>query len=238
MIPAWMTRQIGAAQNAFLVRILNDPGFLERAAAHVQHAHLATELPRNGGHVLELGCGPGKYVAMLARLGFDVTGVDPFTFPTWDAIRAVTNATLMDGVRAEALPFPDRHFDHVVCLGTLLYVQDPARALAEMRRVLKPGGKLIVRTVNRNNLYSRRTRRPIDPSSKNLFSLDELATDISSAGFTVERSFAYGLFPPWLPNFWWYLTSVWFPIWVQDVLSALVPEPRRWNNTVIATVTR
>ena len=47
---------------------------------------------------------------------------------------------------AEALPFQTGRFDTVVCTFTLCSVQDPARALAEAKRVLKPGGRLVVAT--------------------------------------------------------------------------------------------
>jgi ubiquinone/menaquinone biosynthesis C-methylase UbiE len=235
MIPAFMTRQIGAAQDQFLEQILGDQKFLAAMAAHVQHAKLAEVLPPPPARVLELGCGPGKYVAMLARLGYAVVGVDPFSFPTWDVIRQRTGAELIDGVRGEQLPFPDRSFDHVVFLGTLLYVDDPDRVMSEVARVIKPGGRLVVRTVNRANLYSRRTGRVIDPASKNLYSITELANLVRRFRFRVDDQFAYGLLPPAFKNLWWYLVSVWLPLWMQDLLSNSLPPAFRWNNTVVAT---
>ena len=177
----------------------------------------------------------GKYVAILDRLGYDVTGIDPIPFPSWATLKAHTRAQLLDGVKAEQLPFPDAAFDHVVCLGTLLYVDDPDRALSEITRVIKPGGRLVVRTVNRTNLFTRRTGRVIDPASKNLYSLDELSAALERNGFRVDERFAYGFLPPVFRNFWWYLVSVWLPIWVQDRLSNALDPSLRWNNTVIAT---
>ena len=231
-----MTRQIVVAHDRFLEQTLTDPQFVQRIAAHVQHARLSAILPSTpGATVLELGCGPGKYVAILDRLGFDVTGVDPVTFPSWEILRRQTRARLLDGVRAEQLPFADGTFDHVVCLGTLLYVDDPGLALTEMARVIRPGGRLVVRTVNRTNLYSRRTGQVIDPASKNLYSLDELAAAVERHGFTVDERFSYGFLPPVFKNFWWYLVSVWLPLSVQDRLSDLLAPSRRWNNTVVAT---
>lgn len=236
MIPAFMTRQIGAAQDKFLDQILNDSSFNQAMASHVQHAKLRQVLPPTAGaRVLELGCGPGKYAAMLARLGYDVVGVDPFSFPTWDVIRKKTNAQLMEGVRGEQLPFPDRSFDHVVFLGTLLYVDDPEKVMSEVARVLKPGGRLVVRTVNRSNLYSRRTGHVIDPASKNLYSLTELVELVRRFGFRVDEQFSYGFLPPGFKNFWWYLVSVWLPLSAQDMLSNSLKPELRWNNTVVAT---
>ena len=137
VIPSFMTRQIVVAHDRFLEQTLTDPQFVQRIAAHVQHARLSAILPSTpGATVLELGCGPGKYVAILDRLGFDVTGVDPVTFPSWEILRRQTRARLLDGVRAEQLPFADGTFDHVVCLGTLLYVDGRFLCLGELGHLL------------------------------------------------------------------------------------------------------
>ena len=81
-------------------------------------------------------------------------------------LRQETSAELIESVFAEHLPFPDQYFDHAVCLGALLYFKDPRQALLEMRRVLKPGGRVVLRTVNKENLYTLWTRRKLDPASK------------------------------------------------------------------------
>jgi ubiquinone/menaquinone biosynthesis C-methylase UbiE len=237
MIPAFMTRQVAASQDALLQRMLSDTRFVARASRHPLHAHLGEALASAGpAHVLELGCGPGKYVAMLSTLGHRVTGIDPLVFPTWPLLQERTSVTLLAGVVGEALPFPDAHFDHVVCLGTLLYVQDPDRTLAEIVRVVKPGGRVVLRTVNRGNLYTIRTGRVVDPASRNLYSMDELLQLVRRHGLQVDRHYAYGLLPPGMINFWWYLTCVWLPVWLQDVFSAACPAVYRWNNTVLASL--
>jgi SAM-dependent methyltransferase len=236
MLAPFFTNQTARAHTRLLERLLDDREYAEDMGRHPLHASMLDWLPRGAGRsVLELGCGPGKYVAQLASLGFEVTGVDPFSFPTWETIRAKTSAKLMEGVVAERLPFPDHYFDHAVCLGAILYFDDPQRGLSEMRRVTKPGGHVVIRTPNRLNYYTARTGRKLDPASKNLYSMDELVQLVRGAGFKVESTFSAGYWPPVLTDVWWHLISVWIPLWAQTRLSQLTPPTRRVNNVVFAT---
>lgn len=104
-------------------------------------------VPKAAGRVLELGIGLGL------NLGFydpdrveSVTGVDPAAELRSAARLAPRDPRLSvqveDGT-AEDLPFEDASFDCVVCTFTLCSVQAPAQALAEARRVLKPGGRFL-----------------------------------------------------------------------------------------------
>lgn len=104
-------------------------------------------VPRATGRVLELGIGGGLNLAFYdpARVE-SVTGVDP----SEGLRRKALQAPHADGLEvrvspgeAERLPFEDGVFDTVVCTFTLCSVHDPAAALAEARRVLKPGGRLL-----------------------------------------------------------------------------------------------
>ena len=107
----------------------------------------AKVVPQAEGRVLELGIGMGLNLGFYdADKVASVTGVDPSP-----ELRAIAQAaprdprlavTVEDGT-AEALPFEDAGFDCVVCTFTLCSVHTPARALAEARRVLKPGGRFL-----------------------------------------------------------------------------------------------
>lgn len=184
------------------------------------------------GRVLELGCGPGRYVALLASLGYDVVGVDPFSYPLWDEIRKHREVELRDGVRAEEIPYPDSSFDHVACISALLYFDDAAKAFSEIRRVLKPGGRLYVRTVNSENLRRKFAKQNIDPAAKNYYNEAELVAFLKKCGFEVEKTFTYGFFPPFLTGYWWYLCNGKVPLRVQEWLSRLTPA--RYRVTVVA----
>ncbi len=106
----------------------------------------AKVVPLAEGRVLELGLGSGLNLPFYdpAKV-ISVQGVDPSA-----ELRAMAEAAprppglevcVADGV-AEALPFEDHAFDSVVCTFTLCSVHTPAAALAQARRVLKPGGRL------------------------------------------------------------------------------------------------
>ena len=121
-------RQIQDRQRREIERLASDRSFAEERGRLVEYAKIGEWLTPHRGRVLELGCGPGRFVALLASLGFDVVGVDPLAFPDWERLRVLPNVELRDGVAAEALPFEDASFDHVACLGALLYFEDPATA--------------------------------------------------------------------------------------------------------------
>jgi len=107
----------------------------------------AKVVPHATGRVLELGIGMGLNLALYdADKVTSVTGVDPAA-----ELRAIAEAAPRDprlsvkveAGTAEALPFEDASFDCVVCTFTLCSVQTPPKALAEARRVLKPGGRFL-----------------------------------------------------------------------------------------------
>lgn len=231
-----VTKQLAHSQEKLLKRFSSDEQFAFTMAKHPIHAKLYEWLdPFQAKKVLELGCGPGKYVAMLSSLGFKVVGVDPFYFPSWSFIQDHCNADLRSEIYAESLPFEDQAFDHAVCLGALLYFDSPRKALAELHRVTKPGGRLVLRTVNKNNFYTRFTGRKLDSSSNHLFSMSELIKLVNDSGFYVNHYFSYGFWPPILTDLWWYLICVWLPLSLQDKLSNMTQPEHRVNNIIFAT---
>ena len=92
--------------------------------------------------MLDLCCGDGPLLAELTALDCDVVGVD-LSSGELAAARARTDhqATLVEA-SAQALPFPDQSFDHVLCHMALMLLDDLDGALSEVRRVLRPGGEL------------------------------------------------------------------------------------------------
>ena len=142
---------------------------------------------------------------------------------------------MLANVYAERLPFADDTFDHVLCAGALLYFSDAVRAMSEIRRTLRPGGHLVLRTVSRGNLYTRFTGKKLDPASHNLYSMAQLQELVHTAGLTVERSFAYGFWPPFAPDWWFYLQTVWLPEAVQIAAGRILPSSMRINNVVFAS---
>lgn len=118
-----------------------------------QGAALDALIGRERAEVLDCSCGIGTQAIGLALRGHDVTGTDLSPRAAARAAREARHRGL--GLRTAAadmryLPFPDDRFDVVVCadnsLPHLLTAQDVHGALAEMRRVLRPGGLLLVST--------------------------------------------------------------------------------------------
>jgi ubiquinone/menaquinone biosynthesis C-methylase UbiE len=88
--------------------------------------------------ILDLGCGTGLASAPLIENGYHVTGVDPSEPMLAIAKRNLPSGTWQSG-SAESLPFKDRSFD-VVVSGQAFHRMEPETAMAEVRRVLRPGG--------------------------------------------------------------------------------------------------
>ncbi len=130
------------------VAALLDRAYRGRDAVRRRHANLAALDPAEGEAVLDVGCGTGILLRELSGcVGPSGTahGIDP----SEDMLSAARTAC--DGVknvsirRADAydLPFEDDSFDSVVSVQVFEYLDDLPRALAQCRRVLKPGGRLL-----------------------------------------------------------------------------------------------
>ncbi len=110
-----------------------------------------------GAGVLDAGCGAGLMATRLAARGWQVTGTDSSPEMVDLARRQAEASGLLSSVRmvladAHRLPFPSGEFDLVVALGLLPWLHDPPRAVAEMVRVLRTGGWMILTADNRARL--------------------------------------------------------------------------------------
>lgn len=103
-----------------------------------------------GLRVLEIGCGLGAFAELLAERGASLVAADFSPAAVEQAaerLRGYDDATAIVA-DIEALPFPDESFDLVVSLETLEHVPHPPRGLAELVRVTRLGGRLIVTSPN------------------------------------------------------------------------------------------
>ena len=96
-----------------------------------------------GTGLLDACCGPGVIASAALARGANVTGLDFSAEVVALARRDVAGAEFLQG-DVQALPFDDDHFDAVVCGYGIIHVPDPSRALDELARVLKTGGRLAV----------------------------------------------------------------------------------------------
>jgi predicted ATP-grasp superfamily ATP-dependent carboligase/ubiquinone/menaquinone biosynthesis C-methylase UbiE len=146
-------------------RIYVRDGLSERAiqARHRLALRLFDEVGLGeGAEVLDLGCGAGRASIAIAQRGHRVHAVDvapQMLERTAEAARALGVSSLTTDLGdAHALALADERFDLVMALGLLPWLHSEARGLAEMARVLKPGGWLIASADNRGSL-----RRLLDP---------------------------------------------------------------------------
>jgi len=113
--------------------------------------------PTKGLRVLGVGCGDGILAVELSRRGADVMGVDASEAMVAAATaRAVAEDPRAEFERAEAdaLPFPDDTFDVVTAVTVLCFIDDTDRAVREMVRVLRPGGRLVLGELGRISLWA------------------------------------------------------------------------------------
>jgi SAM-dependent methyltransferase len=98
---------------------------------------------------LELGCGAGTYVRWLAGLGYRTVGLDYSLATLSRAVAADSGGkgSYLAG-EAYALPCRSRSVDLVVSIGVLQALSEPRRAIEEIARVLRPGGRLVIEVLN------------------------------------------------------------------------------------------
>lgn len=115
---------------------------------------LALELLGPGpGRVVDIGSGPGVFSSELLARGFRVVEVDVSLEMLRESRRRIESGSSLQQIRfvegcLPGLPFADRAFDAALCIGVLAYVPDPAQSLREIRRVLKPGGAVVLQVSN------------------------------------------------------------------------------------------
>jgi demethylmenaquinone methyltransferase / 2-methoxy-6-polyprenyl-1,4-benzoquinol methylase len=95
-----------------------------------------------GGHVLDVATGTGLVASQLLRHGHKVTGVDQSPEMLAVAHHRFGAEVELINASADALPFDAESFDHLTFTYLLRYVADPAATLAELARVVRPGGLL------------------------------------------------------------------------------------------------
>lgn len=152
----------------------NHPGTYQSEVAAVRAA-----LPESG-RGLEIGTGTGRFSTPFGI----IDGVEPAA-----AMRRVAEGCglkVLDA-KAEALPFPDATFDFALMVTTICFVDDAALACREARRILNPGGRLIIGFVDLDSELGRRyeARKSESPFYRDarFFSVSELTRIMAVAGF-------------------------------------------------------
>ena len=158
--------------------------------------------PRPGERILDVGCGSGAYCRALAPFvapDGHVTGIDPAPVAVELANRL---AVLDDGsvlsfgcADGHDLPFSEGAFDAALCINVLEYCQDPVRVLGEIRRVLRPGGRLLVANADEDTRVfnghdrelGRRITRAIADRGTDPWVGRRLVSLLTAAGFRLDQ---------------------------------------------------
>jgi 2-polyprenyl-6-hydroxyphenyl methylase/3-demethylubiquinone-9 3-methyltransferase len=133
----------------------DDPIALLRAEARARNPWIAAELrrafPAESACVLDVGCGAGFLANYLAQQGCAVVGLDAASESLTVARRYDTTGSVRyEQGDAYQLPYADDSFQAACALDFLEHVEDPARVIAELARVLQPQGLFFFATFNRN----------------------------------------------------------------------------------------
>ncbi len=165
-------------------------------------------LPWQGKRLLDVGCGTGVWLRAAAEHGARPAGIDLSRVAVDLCKRLLPQAELHCGP-AEELPFGERQFDFVSCLGALEHFLDPGAALREMIRVAKPEAHFLLLVPNtgflprRLGLYSGTHQAAIREEAR---SLQGWQTLFASAGLKVEERWRdlHVLSASWITQGRWY----------------------------------
>ena len=157
---------------------------------HLAPLALAEALSTGKESVLDVGCGNGLYIGELYARGHAGTVIGMDLSPGMiDAAHARVSRTPFLRADAEALPFPDESFDVVLAMHMLYHVSDRARGIAELRRVLRDGGTLLV--VTNSDLHIRELDEIVVAAAGRSLPSNRLTFTLESGGEELAESFEF-----------------------------------------------
>ncbi len=196
-----------------------------------------------GDRVLDMGCGAGRHAFEMYRLGADVVAFDQDAdelagvLELFGAMKeqgeapAGAEADIKQG-DALALPFADGEFDRIVAAEVLEHIPADLQAIAELARVLRPGGTLAV-SVPRwfpeiVNWRLSAEYHEVEGGHIRIYTDAELAAKVTRAGLALEgRGYAHGLHTP----YWWIKCAV-------GVTNDDHPLARAYHRLLVWEITR
>lgn len=207
LLPRALADDAEARQHALYNHVAHeyDDVFRPHVARHyvVKRVAAVKDLLPLGGRLLDVGCGTGLLAAAIAAEGYDVYGADLSP----EMARKAHARGLLGTYAATTtqLPFADGSFDLAFTVATLHHLETPervARTIAEMARVVRPGGFVLLWDHNPSNPYwpILMKRVPQDSGDERLVPLDELLRDVRAAGLAPHRVWRSGLMPDFMPR--------------------------------------
>jgi 2-polyprenyl-3-methyl-5-hydroxy-6-metoxy-1,4-benzoquinol methylase len=140
------------------------------------------------GRILDVGCGSGELLARMQAFGWRTEGID--VDPAAVAVARGRGLSVHTGSLHER-NFPDAGFDAVVMSHVIEHVHQPRELLAEVRRIVKPGGRMVIATPNASSLGHRMMRAAwpfLDPPRHlQIFTPPALEATVRAAGFEEVR---------------------------------------------------
>lgn len=148
---------------------------------------------RPGGKVLDVGCGTGALLAAMSPAcpGVILAGIDPSGEMLKIARGRLAPAVDLREARAELIPHEDSSFDVVTSCSVFHHIREPVRALSEMRRVLKPAGRLVITDWRGDDLLCRMCGLYLKARGRHVVRVyreRELAGMLGAAGFSDIRT--------------------------------------------------
>jgi SAM-dependent methyltransferase len=210
---------------------------------------------RPGERALDLGCGAGRHAFEMYRRGADVVALDQdadelATVSEWFAAMR-DEGSLPPGAEADVkqgdaldLPFPDGEFDRVVAAEVLEHIPDDERAIAELVRVLRPGGTVgvtVPRWLPERICWALSDRyHEVEGGHVRIYPGTGLVAKLEAAGLRlVGKDHVHGLHSP----YWWLkcavgvddddnpLVKAFHRLLVWDIVER--PRPTRWAERVL-----
>lgn len=179
-----------------------------------------------GREVLDVGCGPGFLLRVLLDRGYEASGVD-HSEAALQLARGRVDAELRQADACGALPWPDESFDAVVLHDVIEHLHEPHTALAELRRVTRQGGFLLLSTLNERSVLHRVLGRGWsfyrDPTHVKPYDIDSLTALLGATGFERVAAWTYfdlnkaGETTPWLSPLRRFARVVYVPRWGESI---------------------
>ena len=212
--------------------------------------------PKEGERILDIACGGGELSLKIAERGCEVCGIDMAE----GAIEGAKRLAEREGITckfgvgsAEDLPYPDGHFDKIVCSSSLEHFGDDIKALKEMHRVLKLDGSVVLTTDSFTYPISDELK---DVHRKiayvvNYYTRETLKERFEIAGFEMRRSeyllnswltslfFNFGIKIKWSGKLWMVVSFIAYPLClmsdglfgVKDKGYTLIVEGEKINSS-------
>jgi ubiquinone/menaquinone biosynthesis C-methylase UbiE len=212
-----------------LIAYLENRAFSSYWHARSPHVLDALSITR-ADDCLEIGSGARSWTSYLAPRVGSMTALEPdgklieharlWRSPT-SPVRPTEGVQFVQG-DAQAMPFADDSFDAALMIDVIEHIPDDRRAIAEVARVLRPGGRFVLTTIREDR---RPVVRKISWEHEREYNLDRLTELVESAGLDVARAFDFYHTPLMASReiYVWLENTRWFRTWpTRMVLGALL----------------